>query len=241
MATQTLTPLDSHRPASSADGLRRARLAVWADPAGPPLVWDFDDSPSPLLEALFLRTAEHCHVPALALRELIENLVHADFRGAIVSVLDGGSTLRVSDQGPGIDDVSSARQAGYSTASDADRTLIRGVGAGLPTVAALADDAGGRLELTPNLGGGLTATLSLPPGDEPGTVATVTDATRGLLALILELEAADAAQLAREAGQPLGHVARELVELEHRGLVARTTDGQRILTESGRDTVTGLF
>ena len=47
--------------------------------------------------------------------------------------------------------------------------------------------------------------------------------------------------MARELDLPLGVVGRELVLLEHRGLVARFADGGRVLTERGAAIVATLF
>jgi repressor of nif and glnA expression len=47
--------------------------------------------------------------------------------------------------------------------------------------------------------------------------------------------------MARELELPLGVVGRELVLLEHRGLVARFADGGRVLTERGAAIVATLF
>lgn len=242
MATQTLTSLDSRRPAPAPDGLRRARLAVWSESEGPPHVWQLEGDAGELIDDLFLRASDLSIVPALALRELIENLVHADFRGAVVTILDGGRTLRVGDRGPGVADVERALEPGFTSGSDAGG-LIRGVGAGLPTAARLLENHGGSLTLEPNIGGGLVATLSVPPGPDAHEAPppVVPDSTRALLALILELDESDAAQLSSELGRPLPGVTRELAELEHRGLVTRDSAGRRRLTDAGRDTVTGLF
>src|SRR3712207_8531321 len=41
-------------------------------------------------------------VPEEAVREVVENLIHAEYEGVVISVLDGGDVVRVSDRGPGI-------------------------------------------------------------------------------------------------------------------------------------------
>jgi hypothetical protein len=56
-------------------------------------------------------------VPEEALRELIENLVHAEFRGIVVSVLEDGNVVRISDKGPGIEHKERAFEFGFSGAS----------------------------------------------------------------------------------------------------------------------------
>jgi hypothetical protein len=34
------------------------------------------------------------------IRALIENLIHAEFMGVVVSILDDGNVVRISDKGP---------------------------------------------------------------------------------------------------------------------------------------------
>src|SRR5947209_3213639 len=106
-----------------------ARLAVYAGPLDPPQVEDLaDPDEAGLIEALFTRAAARADLPLLAVREVIENLIHAGFHDALVSVMDGGRTLRVSDTGPGIADKELAMQPGFSSADAAARRVIRGVG-----------------------------------------------------------------------------------------------------------------
>jgi hypothetical protein len=62
-----------------------------------------------------------------------------------------------------------------------------------------------------------------------------------LLALLLELGSAGPDRLAMELARPLAECGRQLVLLEHRGLVAREPCGARRLTESGHSLVATLF
>src|SRR5919206_4712961 len=45
-------------------------------------------------------------VPEESIREVVENLIHADYRGVVISILDGGNVVRVSDKGPGLENKS---------------------------------------------------------------------------------------------------------------------------------------
>src|SRR5205807_2194042 len=81
------------------------------------------------------------------------------FHCPTVSVLDGGLTVRVADRGPGIADKLRAVEPGYSSAGEAERRIIAGVGAGLAIAARQAEERGGRLEISDNLGGGTVVTL----------------------------------------------------------------------------------
>src|SRR5207342_1757158 len=90
-----LTPhLAPARPASSTSV--SARLSVYAGPTEPPVVDELrDDDPAGLVEALCDAVGDRSPLPAPAIREVVDNLVHAGFRDAVVSILDGGFTVRV--------------------------------------------------------------------------------------------------------------------------------------------------
>ncbi|MDX6554361.1 MAG: hypothetical protein QOD86_556 [Miltoncostaeaceae bacterium] len=222
------------------------RLAVHRAPTQPPFVRELRaDGPAELVEAAFTAAAEVSCVPPLAVREVVENLIHAGFADALVSVLHDGRTVRVSDTGPGIADRERALQPGFSTATADERVVIRGVGCGLPLAAAVLAERGGRLEIAENLGGGAVVTLELPEsagGAAPPSAPDGPDeGARMVLALLLELGGAGPERLAGELGIPLAECGRELVLLEHRGLVAREPGGARSLTEAGRSLVATLF
>jgi hypothetical protein len=221
----------------------RARVATWSSPALPPVVDELEGTDAAaLVESVCDAVAERSPVPAPAVREVVENLVHAGFRDAVVTVLDGGRTVRVSDHGPGIADRGRALEPGYTTADDIDRTLILGVGGGLPFAAAAMAELGGLLEIDDNLGGGTIVTLRLPAEDgaaAPEAVCSV--ASREILALLLEIDGAPPARLAEELGRSRAECGRELAHLEHRGLVRREAGGVRALTEAGTRLVATLF
>lgn len=231
-------------PACPGGALLAARVAVYGSPTDPPRVTELAAADAAeLVESLFAAVVAAATVPVLAVREVVENLVHADFAEALVSVLAGGTLVRVSDRGPGIPDRPRALEPGFSGAGPAARAAVRGVGCGLPLAAALMAAHGGRLELADNLGGGAVVTLALPaPADGPvAGPGELPDGARLVLALLLELERAGARRLAGELGRPLAACGRELVLLEHRGLVARDANGECRLTAQGGEVVGGLF
>jgi len=242
--TLTLTPPLPAAPDPSAEPAR-ALLAAYSAPAEPPIVEELvaPDAIS-LVEALCDAIADRSALPAPAVREIVENLVHADFRDAVVSVLDGGHTVRVSDHGPGIADAGRALQAGFTTADSGDREVIRGVGSGLPLASAAMAELGGHLELAENLGGGVAVTLRIPPAEAaaaPLAAPVCSEASREILALLLEIGGAPAALLAEELHRSRAECGRELALLEHRGLVRREPTGARALTEAGTRLVATLF
>ncbi len=223
----------------------RALLATYGPAGEPPLVEELaSEDPAVLVESLCDAVAERSALPAPAVRELVENLVHAGFRDAVVSVLDGGAVLRVADHGPGIADPARALAPGFSTAGPAERAIVRGVGCGLPLARELVAAAGGALEVAENLGGGAVVTLSLP-GPEPPTGDALepacSEAAREILALLLEVDGATPETLARELGRSRAECGRELALLQHRGLAVREPGGARRLTDAGATLVATLF
>ena len=100
-------------------------------------------------------------VPEEALRELIENLIHAQFKGVVISVLEEGNVVRISDKGPGIEHKERAFEFGFSGASAEVVREIRGVGAGLGIARAAAEKAGGTVTIEDNIEGGSVAGIHL--------------------------------------------------------------------------------
>jgi anti-sigma regulatory factor (Ser/Thr protein kinase) len=221
------------------------RVAVHRAALEPPLITEIRDiEAAAIIESTFACVAQVSSVPPLALREIIENLIHAGFTDALVTVLDAGRTVRVSDRGPGITDPRRAVEPGYTTADEYIRSIVRGAGSGLALAQGLVAAEGGTLDINDNLGGGCVVTIAVegaPAPDDPAVPSQPSDAQRRLLALLLEMAPAHPESMARELQLPLGVVGRELVLLEHRGLVARFADGGRVLTERGAAIVATLF
>lgn len=232
------TPPSTAHPGHRLD----ARVAVYGTPAEPPAV-EHVTAPDPisLIEDLCDRVEQRSPVPAPALREVIENLVHADFTDAVVSVADAGHTVRISDHGPGIRDPERALLPGYTSATRAARTVVRGVGGGLPLANELMRDAGGRLHIEDNLGSGAAVTLQLPPPPVVPSEPVCSETARMIMALLLELGSARPQQLAEELGRDRGECGRELALLKHRGLVCREAEGTHRLTDAGAALLATLF
>src|ERR671913_865098 len=100
-------------------------------------------------------------VPEESIREVVENLIHADYRGVVISVLDNGNVVRVSDKGPGVENKSRAMEFGFSGAAPGALGEIRGVGAGLGIARAAAEKDGGKVTIEDNIGGGTVVTISV--------------------------------------------------------------------------------
>ena len=99
-------------------------------------------------------------VPFVVIREAVENLVHAEFADAVVTILPDGNTVRISDHGPGISDKERAFLPGFTTASASMRDLIKGVGSGLPIMRESLATTGGWITVEDNLGAGAVVTIS---------------------------------------------------------------------------------
>lgn len=181
-------------------------------------------------------------VPFVVIREIMENLIHAYFRNATITVLDEGNTIRVADQGPGISDKERALLPGFSTATGEMRRLIRGVGSGLPVAREQMQFLGGALTIEDNLERGTVVTLSVrheaprvaaahePP---PRRHLDVSPRQKKILLLIAELGAAGPTTIAKELDISHSTAYRELQSLQALTLITGRGRGKRTLTEEG--------
>jgi DNA-binding transcriptional ArsR family regulator len=198
-------------------------------------------------------------VPEEALRELIENLVHAEFRGVVVSVLEDGNVVRISDKGPGIEHKERAFEFGFSGATPEAVREIRGVGAGLGIARAAAEKAGGTVSVEDNIGGGTVATISVgeavqekedgkPPvrpvsqRKYPDAVPKMNISERQEKVLITVLECGEVgpSTVAEKLEISVSTAYRDLSVLEEHGLVAGDESGKRVITPLGRDLVENI-
>ena len=126
-----------------------ARIAVYDDMLSTPrvIVIDPQDVRTYLEETT--NTVYQCmkeqggHISLMVIREIVENFIHAHFAEPIISILDGGDTIRFADQGPGIDDKERAFDFGVTSANSKMKRYIRGTGAGFPMVQEYLENAGG--------------------------------------------------------------------------------------------------
>lgn len=145
------------------------RIAVYDSLGAVPRIVDVHSRNSAeLLNELATKTYYFAHekggrLPYVAIKELVENLLHAGFQEAVISILPDGNTIRVSDQGPGIDEKERAFLPGFTTATAAMKKIIRGVGSGLPIVRDSMQAIGGSVFVDDNLRRGCVVTLSCLP------------------------------------------------------------------------------
>jgi len=236
-------------PSASSVGTEgpEVRLAVYDSLVAEPQVTSLrGDSFNTLVGEIAARTYAASHerggkVPYVVIREVVENLIHALFQNATVTVLDNGNTIRISDQGPGIADKQRALLPGFSTATAEMRRLIRGVGSGLPVAKEQLGFLGGTLTLEDNLAHGTVVTLSLrgdtagatPPADVPVHRLEVSPRQKKVLLLIAELGAAGPTSVAKELKISHSTAYRELLALQALGLLTGKGRGKRTLTEEG--------
>jgi DNA-binding transcriptional ArsR family regulator len=198
-------------------------------------------------------------VPEETLRELVENLIHAEFRGVVISILEEGNVVRISDKGPGIEHKQRAFEFGFSGASPEAAREIRGVGAGLGIARASAERVGGTVTVEDNIGGGTVATVSMrelvkaaggehlpvrtvPQRKYPDAVPKMNISERQQKVLITVLECGEVgpSTVAERLEISVSTAYRDLSVLEEHGLVAGDESGKRVITPLGQDLVEAI-
>lgn len=200
--------------------------------------------------------------PEAAVREVIENLIHADYRGVVVSILDGGDGVRVSDKGPGIEDKRRVVEFGFSGATSEAAKEIRGVGAGLGIARAAAEEVGGTVTIEDNIGGGTVTTISAPGeaeqqkptgGDSPRQTQPqqrrypdavprmdISERQQKALITVLEYGEVGPSTVADTLGISVSTAYRDLSVLEEHGLLLSDESGKRIVSPLGQDLVKAI-
>jgi DNA-binding transcriptional ArsR family regulator len=198
-------------------------------------------------------------VPEESIREVVENLIHAGYRGVVISVLDDGNVVRVSDKGPGVENKSRAMEFGFSGAAPGTLGEIRGVGAGLGIARAAAEKVGGTLTIEDNIGGGTVATISAA-GDEAVTEETegappppqrrypdgvprmnISERQQKALITVLECGEVGPSTVADKLEISVSTAYRDLSVLEEHGLVMADESGKRLISPLGRDLVEAII
>ena len=154
-----------------------ARIAVYDDAAAAPRVVVVEPKDvRAYLEEITGTVNKLSHeqggaIPFMVIREIVENFIHAYFQSPTITILDGGNTIRFSDQGPGIREKDLALEYGTSSATEDMRRYIRGVGSGLPYAQQYMEDKGGSLTIEDNIAGGTVVTISIRPKVEAAGVS----------------------------------------------------------------------
>ncbi len=234
------------------------RIAVYGEPVAAPLIIPLSNLPASDAEVpLFIEAvAEHAftlahdqggRLPLVIFRELVDNLVHASFREVVITILDRGNTVRISDRGPGIADKEAALRPGFTSADSRSKQFIRGVGSGFAVVREALASMNGLLELDDNLGHGTVVTARVEALEEnvlaPPAVPSYNLSERQLKALLLTVELAPVGptRIAQELGVSTSTAYRDLVSLEEAGFVTSLATGHRSVTEEGLAHLHALF
>ena len=153
------------------------RIAVYDDLRSAPRIIEIEPAETATyIEALASNVYEQARgagsaIPYSVIREVSENFIHAHFKEVVVSVLDEGNTIRFADHGPGIPSKEKAQKPGFTSANEAMKRYIRGVGSGLPLVRDYLESFRGTITIEDNLGTGAVVTVSLIP-DASGETST---------------------------------------------------------------------
>jgi len=244
ISQHSIEPEESARPPE-------VRMAIYDSPLAPPQVVSLSaEDFSRLVGELAAQTHNHARerggrIPFVVIKEIVENLIHALFQNAVVSIMDDGNTIRISDQGPGIRDKDRAFQPGFTTATRKMREFIKGVGSGLPVAREQLAFLGGAISIEDNLDHGTVVTLRVGPAPAPPAPAAprptepgvprvqLTDRQRKVLLLIAEIGSAGPSTIAKELSISQSTAFCELAALQKLHLLAPRGPGKRTLTEEG--------
>lgn len=199
-------------------------------------------------------------VPEESVREVVENLVHAGYEGVVISVLEDGDIVRVSDKGPGIQHKERAMEFGFSGAAPEALHGIRGVGAGLGIARAAAEKVGGAVTVEDNIGGGTVVTISVDGADrkdkgaEEPTQPTpgrrypdgvprmnISERQQKVLITVLEYGEVGPSTVAERLEISVSTAYRDLSVLEEHGLVVTDESGKRVISPLGEDYVEAII
>ncbi len=235
-----------------------ARIAVYDAPSSAPRIVDLSgDDYQEFINILSTKTYQLSQekgggVPFTIIKELIENLIHAHFKEVVITILDNGNTIKISDQGPGIKDKEKAFKPGFSTADYEMKKVIKGVGSGLPIVKELLTLTGGSVLIEDNLNSGSVVTINLPPTptsthnlipgapqkiktskEESSFKFNLSNRQKKVLFLVTEIGPIGPSKITKELKMSLSTAYRDLLSLEGLGLVKSNEQGKRSLTQKG--------
>ena len=250
--TAQITDADSNAERSVSEDYSRvlnpARVAVYDDPLIAPRIITVE----PTTTTEFIQNLAVCideqarrlggGISYTVILEVTENFIHAQFREIVVSILDGGNTIRFTDQGPGIADIQKAVRPGFTSAIEPMKHYIRGVGSGLPIVHDWVELKNGHVTIDSNIGNGAAVTISLveeePQPADSGAAADVVrslnDKERLVLKQFAKADTLGVTDIGKLTGLGASSVSYQLKKLEAAGLLAANASKKRELTSSGK-------
>ena len=144
-----------------------ARIAVYDNMRSIPRIVDLSyNNISDFINETSQKTYNLSHeiggrIPYTIIKEIIENLIHADFKEVVITILERGDHIIITDQGPGIEDKEKAFLPGYTSATTKMKEYIRGVGSGFPIVKETITFSGGSIDVKDNIRKGTVISLKL--------------------------------------------------------------------------------
>lgn len=228
--------------------LNPARVAVYDDPLIAPRIITIE----PTTTTEFIQNLAVCideqarrlggRISYTVILEVTENFIHAQFREIVVSIMDGGNTIRFTDQGPGIADIQKAVRPGFTSAIEPMKHYIRGVGSGLPIVHDWVELKNGHITIDSNIGSGAAVTISLVEGEPPADSGEAASLARGLgqkerlvLAQFSKAPVLGVTEIGKLTGLGPSSVTYQLKKLEAAGLLVANAQKKRELTNLGKD------
>ena len=237
-----------------------ARIAVYDDLKAPPRVIDISpDITNTFIEKLSSTIYDEANkkggqIPYTVIREITENFIHASFKEIVVSILDNGSTIRFADQGPGFSNVEQAQLPGFTSATEAMKQYIRGVGSGLPTVKDYINYSEGDIKIENNLKDGAVVTISMLKNLKSSVAYSDFDKKQSEIKYVEKMNKLSPSLTLREqqilklfmtegplgisqihelSNIPLSSVHKILSNLEESGLIQTIGNKKRILSDQG--------
>ncbi len=144
-----------------------ARIAVYDNMRSIPRIVDLSyNNISDFINETSQKTYNLSHeiggrIPYTIIKEIIENLIHADFKEVVITILERGDHIIITDQGPGIEDKEKAFLPGYTSATTKMKEYIKGVGSGFPIVKETITFSGGSIDVKDNIRKGTVISLKL--------------------------------------------------------------------------------
>ncbi len=246
---KTIGPLKSHPKEKT-----NARIAIYDSLSSIPRIIKLSSSDyQEFINILSTKTYQLSQekggsIPFTIIKELIENLIHAHFKEIIITILNSGNTIKISDQGPGIKNKEMVFEPGFSTANQEMKKIIKGVGSGLPITKEILSFSGGSIKIEDNLSSGCVITINLPPTpypplknikkstinqDKTSFKLNLSNRQKKVLFLVTEMGPIGPSDITKELKISLSTAYRDLLFLEDMGLVKANKQGKRSLTQKG--------
>lgn len=238
-----------------------AQIAIYDDQLSEPRIVMIDPAPTTefigKLAATIYENAQKLGgtIAYSIILQVTENFIHARFTEMVVSIFNGGKTIRFADQGPGFKNKDRALQPGFSSATQPMKQFIKGVGSGLPTVKEWLQMAnnGGRLTIEDNLNGGAVVTISMedtaatpttaaqPVKKSPVYMPSLNEKERNYLQLLAHEGAMGITEIVELTGISKSTVHTDLGRLEQHGLIENEPGTKRrMLSALGAEVVKAL-